>query len=188
MGKKHAYATKAQLERLVLRMHRTGILYSEALEELKKQFILAVLREVDWNQTKAAQKLGMHRNTLVRTLRELGIDVPGLRKNERRPPRGASNNRKNSRRAETGKLLPLDARVSPKLRHRRIKGSRQGSVRSPVPSPESDVSIKAGLVTSISSRSLLAMMHSSALACGSVSVPEKSLRTNFFRNMGEVLL
>ena len=88
MGEKHAYATKAQLERLVLRMHRTGILYSEALEEFKKQFILAVLHEVEWNQSKAAQKLEMHRNTLVRTLRELDVDISALRRSERRPPRG----------------------------------------------------------------------------------------------------
>lgn len=88
MREQHAYATKAQLERLVLRMHKTGILYSEALGEFKKQFIVAVLREVDWNQTKAAQVLGMHRNTLVRTLRELHVDIGALRKCERRPPRG----------------------------------------------------------------------------------------------------
>ena len=43
MGKKHAYTTKADLERLVLRMHKTGILYFEAAKEFKKQFILAGL-------------------------------------------------------------------------------------------------------------------------------------------------
>jgi DNA-binding NtrC family response regulator len=86
MGRKHTYATKAQLETLVLRMHRTGILYSEALEEFRKHFILVVLREVDWNKSKAAQALGIHRSTLVRTLRELNIDIRALRNAERRPP------------------------------------------------------------------------------------------------------
>src|SRR5712692_2165191 len=75
MGRKQTYATKAQLETLVLRMHRTGILYSEALGEFKKKFILVVLREVDWNKSKAARALGMHRSTLVRTLRDLNIDM-----------------------------------------------------------------------------------------------------------------
>ncbi|MGA7929420.1 MAG: helix-turn-helix domain-containing protein [Candidatus Sulfotelmatobacter sp.] len=88
MGRKHTYATKAQLETLVLRMHRTGILYSEALEEFRRQFILAVLREVDWNKSKAARALGIHRSTLVRTLRELNIDIRALRNAERRPPHG----------------------------------------------------------------------------------------------------
>ncbi len=88
MRRKHAYATKAQLETLVLRMHRTGILYSEALEEFRKQFILVVLRELDWNKSKAARALGMHRSTLVRTLRKLNIDIGVLRNAERRPPHG----------------------------------------------------------------------------------------------------
>ena len=90
MGRKHTYATKSQLETLVHRMHRTGILYFEALEEFRKQFILVVLREVNWNKSKAARVLGMHRSTLVRTLRELNIDIRALRNAERRPPHGTS--------------------------------------------------------------------------------------------------
>ena len=88
MGRKHTYATKSQLESLVRRMHRTGILYYEALEEFKKQFILVVLRDVNWNKSKAARVLGMHRSTLVRSLRELHIDNRALRNAERRPPHG----------------------------------------------------------------------------------------------------
>ncbi len=38
-------------------MHRTGILYYEALEEFKKQFILVVLRDVNWNKSKACRVL-----------------------------------------------------------------------------------------------------------------------------------
>ena len=75
MGRKHTYATNAQLETLVRRMHRSGILYYEAVEEFKKQFILVVLRHVNWNKSKAARALEMHRSTLVRILRELNIDV-----------------------------------------------------------------------------------------------------------------
>ena len=88
MHRKQTYATKAQLETLVLRMHKTNILYSEALEEFKKQFILVVLREVDWNKSKAARALGMHRSTLVRTLRELNIDIRAPRNAGRRRPHG----------------------------------------------------------------------------------------------------
>jgi Fis family transcriptional regulator len=88
MGRKHTYATKTQLETLVWRMHRTGILYYEALEEFKKQFILVVLRDVNWNKSKAARVLQMHRSTLVRILRELNIDIGTFRNAERRLPSG----------------------------------------------------------------------------------------------------
>ncbi len=88
MGRKHTYATKTQLETLVRRMHKTGILYYEALEEFKKQFIIIVLRDVNWNKSKAARVLEMHRSTLVRILRELNIDVRTLPNAERRRPHG----------------------------------------------------------------------------------------------------
>ena len=47
--------------------------------------MLTVLRNLNWNETKAARVLGIHRNTLARTLRELDLDVRSLRKAERRP-------------------------------------------------------------------------------------------------------
>lgn len=90
MGRKHAYATKADLERLALRMQKTGILYSEATREFKKQFILVALRTAHWNQSRAAQALGVHRNTLVRNIQSLNIDVRALRTAERRPPHGVT--------------------------------------------------------------------------------------------------
>jgi len=76
-------------------MHRTGILYFEALEEFKKQFILVVLRDVNWNKSKAARILEMHRSTLVRALRELHIDIRALSSAGRRPPRGVRTQQQN---------------------------------------------------------------------------------------------
>jgi len=78
---------KDQLEALVSQMHRSGILYSEAVREFKKRFILAVLQENHGNQCKAARELGMHRNTLSRTISELKLDMRTVRDNGRRPPR-----------------------------------------------------------------------------------------------------
>ena len=80
---------KDQLEALVSQMYKTGLLYSEAVREFKKRFILAVLQENQGNQCKAARELGMHRNTLSRTIAELKLDVRGLRNGVRRPPRSA---------------------------------------------------------------------------------------------------
>jgi Fis family transcriptional regulator, factor for inversion stimulation protein len=66
-------------------MYRAGISYLEALREFKKQFILAVLRDLNWNETKAARALRMHRNTLARTLPQLDLDIRALRKTKRHP-------------------------------------------------------------------------------------------------------
>ena len=81
---------KDQLEALITQMCKGGILYNEAVREFKKKFILAVLQENKGNQCKAARQLGMHRNTLSRTITELGLDIKTLRgTGTRRPPRSA---------------------------------------------------------------------------------------------------
>jgi Fis family transcriptional regulator, factor for inversion stimulation protein len=79
---------KDQLEALILQMYKSNILYAEAVREFKKRFILTVLEENQGNQCRAARQLGMHRNTLSRTLAELKIDVRPLR-DGKRPPRSA---------------------------------------------------------------------------------------------------
>ena len=68
-------------------MYRSNILYSEGVREFKKRFILTVLQENKGNQCRAARELGMHRNTLSRTISELKIDVRQLRDGVKRPPR-----------------------------------------------------------------------------------------------------
>jgi len=80
---------KDQLEALVMQMYKSNILYSEAVREFKKRFILTVLQENKGNQCRAARALGMHRNTLSRTITELRIDVRQLRDGSKRPPRSA---------------------------------------------------------------------------------------------------
>jgi len=77
---------KEQLEKLVLQMYRSGSSYSEAVREFQKAFIIAVLRDLNWNQVQTAGKLGMHRNTLRRNLQELDVDMRALRVSRRRPP------------------------------------------------------------------------------------------------------
>lgn len=80
---------KDQLEALILQMYKSNILYSEAVREFKKRFIITVLEENHGNQCKAARVLGMHRNTLSRTMQELRIDVRPLRSDAKRPPHSA---------------------------------------------------------------------------------------------------
>jgi len=78
---------KDQLEALVTQMCQSGILYSEAVREFRKRFILTVLEQNNGNQCKAARQLEMHRNTLSRTIAELELDVRAVRMDARRPPK-----------------------------------------------------------------------------------------------------
>lgn len=68
-------------------MHAGGISYAEAVREFKKRYILQVLAQHKGNQCKASVELGMHRNTLSRTIEELGLDPAQIRMGLRRPPR-----------------------------------------------------------------------------------------------------
>jgi Fis family transcriptional regulator, factor for inversion stimulation protein len=81
------YPTSADLDAVVLHMYRAGIRYAEAVREFKKQFVLTALRNANWNESKAAPVLRMHRNTLGRILQHLNLDIRALRKAERRPVR-----------------------------------------------------------------------------------------------------
>ena len=81
---------KAELDELVMRMYRDGMTYSEAVGEFKKAFVLTALKEHNGNQSKAAPTLGMHRNSLARTIGELKVDVWALRHSSRRPPARAA--------------------------------------------------------------------------------------------------
>lgn len=78
---------KEQLESLVWQMVRGGIRYGEAVREFKKAFLTKVLVDHRGNQCKAAKTLGMHRNSLGRTLADLKMDARALRTQLHRPPR-----------------------------------------------------------------------------------------------------
>jgi len=81
---------KAQLENPIFEMYRTGMQFKEALREFQRGFILTVLKDQKGNQCRAADRLGMHRNTLRRSIRLLQIDLTPIRDTTRRlPPRGA---------------------------------------------------------------------------------------------------
>jgi DNA-binding NtrC family response regulator len=78
---------KRELDNLVTQMHAGGITYNEAVREFKKRFILEVLARHKGNQCKAAGELGMHRNTLSRTIAELDLDPAQIRNGLKRPAR-----------------------------------------------------------------------------------------------------
>ena len=59
---------KEKLESLVTEMIERRIYLDEALDEFEKKFIQSALTKTDGNHTKAAQILGVHRNTLNRKI------------------------------------------------------------------------------------------------------------------------
>ena len=58
-------ALRDELERLVDDMVTRGVRYEDAQREFEKRFIAHVLARADGNLCKAADLLGMHRNTLA---------------------------------------------------------------------------------------------------------------------------
>lgn len=76
---------KEQLEALVNQMVERGISYEDAVREFEKRFIRRVLELTKGNQCKAAQTLGIHRNTLGRKIEEFDLDHrPKRRKKAKR--------------------------------------------------------------------------------------------------------
>jgi Fis family transcriptional regulator len=78
---------RRELSILVTQMHSTGIRYEDAVREFKKQYLREVLVAHRGNQCKAAEELGMHRNTLSRAMAELGLELAEVRAGLKRPPR-----------------------------------------------------------------------------------------------------
>jgi Fis family transcriptional regulator, factor for inversion stimulation protein len=67
---------REQLERLVDEMVTKGIRFEDATREFEKRFIAHVLAKADGNLCKAADLLGMHRNTLSRKLTQYHLRRP----------------------------------------------------------------------------------------------------------------
>jgi len=65
---------KDLLEALIVRMVDSEISYTDAVGEFEKRFIKKVLDKNHGNQSKAAQALGIHRNTLSRKIETFGLD------------------------------------------------------------------------------------------------------------------
>ena len=69
-------ALKEQLDRLVDELVSKGVRYEEAQREFEKKFIAHVLSQSDGNLGKAADLLGMHRNTLSRKITQYRLRRP----------------------------------------------------------------------------------------------------------------
>ena len=61
------------LDALVSEMISRGVHYEDARREFDKKFLTIVIAKSDGNLCKAADTLGVHRNTLARKMKELKI-------------------------------------------------------------------------------------------------------------------
>ena len=66
------------LDQLVDEMVDKGIHYEDAQREFEKRFITQVVDKCDGNLSKAADTLGVHRNTLARKIKDLKIKSRAL--------------------------------------------------------------------------------------------------------------
>jgi len=78
---------RRELDSLVTQMHSSGVRYDDAVREFKRQYLREVLLANRGNQCKAADELGIHRNTLSSTMAELGLSLTEIRAGLKRPPR-----------------------------------------------------------------------------------------------------
>ena len=61
------------LDQLVSEMVSRGVHYEDARREFDKKFLTSVIDKSEGNLCKAADTLGVHRNTLARKIKELKI-------------------------------------------------------------------------------------------------------------------
>ena len=65
---------KQDLEEIIDVMVGKGIYWTEAVAQFEKLFILRALEKSNGNLSRAAETMGVHRNTLSKKLREHGIN------------------------------------------------------------------------------------------------------------------
>ena len=63
------------LDQLVTEMVEKGVHYEDAVREFDKRFVACVVEQSDGNLCKAADTLGVHRNTLARKIKEHKIKL-----------------------------------------------------------------------------------------------------------------
>jgi DNA-binding protein Fis len=61
---------RQNLELYVKECVKTGILYKDAVQQLEMEYVMMVLGQTEYNISKAAQVLGINRNTLSKKISE----------------------------------------------------------------------------------------------------------------------
>lgn len=74
-------SAQVSLDRTVRELRTSKASYKEATRKFQERFVVSALLFHACHLGRAAQELGMHRNTLTRTIRELNIDIRQVRNN-----------------------------------------------------------------------------------------------------------
>jgi DNA-binding NtrC family response regulator len=61
------------LDQLIDEMVARGVHYEDAHKEFDRRFVAKIIAKCDGNLSKAADSLGVHRNTLARKIKELKV-------------------------------------------------------------------------------------------------------------------
>ena len=83
----HRKNLKITLASLVEELVTQGLSLEQASKEFERQFLIASIRQRDSNLSRAAQSLGVHRNTLRYKLGRLGITARDYAPKTPRPKR-----------------------------------------------------------------------------------------------------
>ena len=59
------------------RGHRDALPLRAALDEFERQYVLRTLEGTQWNVSRTARQLGVHRNTVLAKLATWGVQRPG---------------------------------------------------------------------------------------------------------------
>ena len=73
-----AYAERAILDAVKI-CQDEGLTYQRTKEVLLEAWLVMALKRFNFNQSKTADSLGMHRNTLSRLLEKAGVNVLNLK-------------------------------------------------------------------------------------------------------------
>jgi Fis family transcriptional regulator, factor for inversion stimulation protein len=80
MTERDAVSLNSSLSRVVRGMYNLETPYQDATREFQRRYIVRVLIKQACHFGRAAEELGIHRNTLTRTIRDLKIDPKQVRK------------------------------------------------------------------------------------------------------------
>lgn len=71
---------KEILEAVIDEMVEKGIFWNEAQQQFEKLFLIRALRQNRGNLIRAAETMGVHRNTLTKKLREFNLDKKSFKR------------------------------------------------------------------------------------------------------------
>ena len=74
---------KETLEEVIDQLIDTRIYWPEVSQEFEKLFLMKALFKSEGNVQKAAEIMGVHRNTLSKKIREYGVDRSKIRRESR---------------------------------------------------------------------------------------------------------